>query len=237
MASFDPETELWPTEERVAAELSNIISKRRQEYVKGAPRKKAHEGSELREAGRRLFQHMIDISDDPTGSDPAEYLHPQDAETCRQFVDWAKANHWPGARDLSMRSAWMKGWTDSVLGHRVALPAWRSSPHSVKAPWTKRLFFPVVSEWQGYSFGKLRMASGQVVALCDDGLLRSERGPELTRSKGIGWGRLPDKDVLLAAVHAYTPIGYGNEPLSEILLAQIPPELLPTLSDPEHRTT
>jgi hypothetical protein len=45
------------------------------------------------------------------------------------------------------------------------------------------------------------MASTQLVALCEDGLLRSRRGPELTMgSKGIGWGRLPNPDYMRAHI-------------------------------------
>ena len=60
-----------------------------------------------------------------------------------------------------------------------------------------------------------------------DRLLRSHRGPELTKgSKGIGWGRLPDPDYVRAYIKpAQTLIvGYDRrKSIAENLVALIMP--------------
>lgn len=167
---------------------------------------------------RALANHMHDISNNSSGSDPRLYLTASEADICDQFIKIARGAGWPNAQPIYMRKA--------VISR---IPAWKNSRHIAKAGLTKALFYPQCDiERKGYVIGKLHMVHGQPVALCDDGKLRSLRGDELTRSKGIGWGRLPDRDKLLAALHpTRVPINYGPRPLSEKLLDNIPGNQLP----------
>jgi hypothetical protein len=166
-----------------------------------------------------LVKRMEEISDDPSGSDPADYLSPEDAETCEQFVALANTIGWPNSDEIGMRTSRIPG-----------IPVWTSSRRTAKAGLTKFLFYPKTgATHRAYKFGKLSIMPTQAVALCDDGLLRSHRVSGIDRSLGDGWGRLPEPEYLapvLAKGQAYG-VNYtnaGSETLSQLLLGRIPRE-------------
>jgi hypothetical protein len=193
--------------------------------------KKFKEGEEGREVQRELFEHMYEISDDPSGSDPAKYLSPEDAETCKEVAKLADSLDWPGASLLEMRSS-----------RRGNIDAWTKPRNFAKTSLTKAIVFPVIAGRRGYVFGHTSTVPSQLVALCEgkcegedgediNGVLLSKRGPELERSKGIGWGRLPDPGKIAAARakgEAYG-ISYANVeslPLAKLLLKKMPAKSL-----------
>lgn len=157
--------------------------------------------AEYKEAVDRLAAHMYKISDDPSGSNPADYLSPEDADFCARFVEVANQHGWPHAGVIEMRTPGRAlapvGW---LLFRDKSVPTWTKPLRTAKAGLTKVLFFPRQEEHKGYVFGRLGASLRQPVALCDDGLLRSLRGRELYKSKGLGWGRLPDPDLLKPAL-------------------------------------
>lgn len=177
-----------------------------------------------------LFKQMYEISDDPSGSDPAKYLSPKDAETCRLITDLADDRGWPGASWFEMRA------------NKRGLDAWTKPRNFAKTSLTKAILFPAINHCRGYVFAHTNTVPSQLVALCEgkcegedgediNGVLLSERGPELDHSRGIGWGRLPDSKKIAAARAkggAYG-VSYTNvESLSlvELLLAKMPKEAL-----------
>lgn len=167
-----------------------------------------------------LARHMYEISDDPSGSDPSLYFNnEEDQKTLKQFLRMATELDWPDAEPIIDMRASRKG-----------IPAWTGSLRTAKAGLTKALFFPKIKDTQrGYLFGRLNVKPTQQVAICEDGRLRSLRsGAALIESKGIGWGRLPDREYLLPAIHPvevlidYAPL----RSLGEALLSRIEPEHL-----------
>lgn len=192
-------------------ELQHAVAKRREEFDAGNPLEES--------VGRlNLAKHMRKISGDPSGSELHRYLRKEDVETCEQFLGMATELQWPGSLAIDMRACRIPG-----------VPAWTSGLRTAKAGLTKVLFYPKIDETRrGYYFGRLRMIPSQHVALCSDGYLRSLRGDELPKSYGIGWGVLPDPELLLAAIKPATvPIDYGSKSLGTRLVAQIPSGCLP----------
>jgi hypothetical protein len=157
-----------------------------------------HDTPEHLAAIDELAKHMYEISDDPSGSDPIEYLSPKDMEICERFVVEAKNAHWPNASLLDFRL-----YRDTPAAKAIRLngrPAWSSPARIAKGGLTQALFFPKIEQHRGYIFGHLGIVPSQAVALCDDGKLRSLRGADLPSSKGIGWGILPKPALLMPAL-------------------------------------
>ena len=71
---------------------NDAIRHRDQETRPGAP------GYEV--ALRDLMTHMIEISGDPSGSDPEDYMDPDDAQVCRRVVALANQLGWPSASEF-----------------------------------------------------------------------------------------------------------------------------------------
>lgn len=168
-----------------------------------------------------LFEHMQEISDDPSGSDPADYLDEIDAEACKKLLEVAEQVGWAGSRELEMRIS---------RGNRFGHKAWKSSLSVARTAFTKTLAFPAIWEGRGYVIGDTGVSPSQTVFLCQDGKLRSMRGMELTSSKAFGAGRLPDPDILEAALYpSHKKIDLPHEGLIGKVLSQIPADKIPDL--------
>lgn len=168
----------------------------------------------------RLLRHMAEISGDPSGSNPADYLSEQDAKTVAEFVEIANELGWPASDTIVLRKT-----RNISPANAFDRPAWVNPRNTAKSGLTKALFFPrAEDERRGYVFGELGLSPSQQVAICDDGLLRSLRGPELERSKGVGWGRLPDPGLLIDALAngSQAGIDYGINNIGIKLIARIP---------------
>ena len=124
---------------------------------------------------------------------------------------------WPNAAPIDMRA------------HRIEdVPVWTSIPNMAKTVVGKAVLYPKISDTQpGYPyFARLNTTPTQQLAICRDGI-RSLRGSggELTKSKGMGWGRLPNPRYLLDAIEPvkvlvnYSPY----KTLEEALLRMIDP--------------
>jgi hypothetical protein len=127
-------------------------------------------------------------------------------------------------------------WADAepIIDMRVrggGRPVWTSSMNVAKAGLTKALFIHKVGYTRrAYPSWRLNVMPTQQVAVCiEDGYLYSLRGPDdLIESKGMGWGRLPDPDYLLAAINpskvllSYAPF----KSLDEALMSRIHPRSL-----------
>jgi hypothetical protein len=160
------------------------------------------------------------ISDNPEGSDPSDYLSPEDAETVRKFHGLYDSLNWLEADQLE----------GMKTGPSDRIPGWKEAEHVAKAALTKRLFYrhPAGGEPQpGIIFAKLSTSNPrQLVALRADGKLVSKRGTELEKSYGIGWGKLPDKDIMEPALPAGCSYGvdYTNAnslSLNDILVGSL----------------
>ena len=140
-----------------------------------------------------LLKNMYEVSGDPSGSVPELYLSPDDAEICKRITKFAKEKIvWKHANELG---------TMLVPRKPDRYSAWENPLHTAKAGLTKALFFTHKGdEHRGYVFGRLGASPEQLVALCEDGKLRSLRSHELEKSKGIGWGALPNSEILRAAL-------------------------------------
>lgn len=175
---------------------------------------------------RNLMTHMIEISGDPSGSYPEDYLDPDDAAVCRRVVGLANHLGWPSSSELGPME----------VPKFDLYPARNSRLGMAKAGLTKLLFFKEAGEpHQAYVLGRLGASVDQLVALCDDGLLRSMRSHELDRSNGLGWGRLPDADLLnnalgIGRTHGVEFENVSTNPKSKTLagklLENVPPNLL-----------
>jgi len=169
-------------------------------------------------ARRELSRDMYEKSGDPSGSDPSSYLAAEDVQLLSQFVELANAASWPHATTFDLKSPW------SPLGV-LGVKAWRKPTDTGKS-WLKRDFVMhrIGGTHQGYVFGQLSTRPSQGVAICDDGLLRSHRGPELARSNGYGWGALPKPELLLSNLDKgqIYPVNYKDN---------VPSSLLEILSD------
>jgi hypothetical protein len=181
----------------------------RQEIIKALDARagKLFDSNESELALHSLQEHMVDISGDPHGSDPADYMSPDDVKILEEFVDIASSLDWPGAEPINM------------LKHRTGRPAWSSTEYSGRSGLVKSVFYrPVrLTPLRGYRLGKLHMPLGQPVAIAEDGKLYSERGSEMTRSYGMGWGVLPDRECLDEVITHGDPIYYGSKLLSKVL--------------------
>lgn len=185
-------------------------------------RKSFDEQSLKREDTRKLLDHMFEISGDPSGSPLDLYLDEEEVAQCQQFLQLAEELAWPDSVNINMRTG------SKLPFSSFAFSAWRTNLNNTKADLTKGLFFPETSQNKGYVFGKLGLASSQQVALCYDGLLRSYRGRELKKSKGIGWGRLPDPGLMTPLLSSgRSLVDYGHAPLGKVLLGLIPADILP----------
>src|SRR5437868_13214862 len=69
-------------------EISSVLSKRQGDATKAGART---------EVVSALFKEMFRISGDPSGSDPADYFPPGDAERIKEFVLLARSKGWPNA--------------------------------------------------------------------------------------------------------------------------------------------
>lgn len=174
-----------------------------------------------------LAQHMYDISDDPHGSEPKDYLGGEELQELNHFIGLAEELGWPDAESIiGMRSG--RGRNVRWLPQ---LPAWEHNRHIDHAALTKRLFYPRVGEAQpGYVFAELNIAGlEQRVAVARNKKLYSLRGHELYKSKAMGWGRLPDPEYLLPAIEP-VKIMLNYRPyksLEEALVSRIHPQYLP----------
>lgn len=176
-----------------------------------------YDAEEHEAALRDLTADMLEISGDPSGSYPEDYMTEEDAEVCERVVELANYLGWPNANDLGTME----------VPRFDLYPTRNSRLHIAKAGLTKLFFFKDRGEaHRGYILGKLGASPDQVVALCDDGLLRSYRSHELDRSNGIGWGRLPDPDILHAALdigreHGVEHQNVSTNPKSKTLAAKL----------------
>ena len=165
------------------------LSPERTIIVNGAIQKPEFDQAKYDRAHNALFDHMYEISDDPSGSDPTDYLSQADVEELRSSLATAKASpDWKNASLLDMQKIWVPGFED----------AWKGPLTTAKVGLTKFLWFRKKGEphW-GIIFGHLSIEPSQAVAVRDDGLLVSKRGTELQKSKGVGWGRLPDPEKMM----------------------------------------
>jgi hypothetical protein len=157
---------------------------------------------EYHAAVAQLGEHMLAISADPKGSDPAKYLSLGDAYELNQLVGKLDEAGWPNAMDIEMRS--MRGVRLSGPLLLDKIPIWGKPLNDAKNfMWlAKRTYLPRRGEpHKGYEIGELATSRKQRVVLCDDGKLRSYRsGKTLRQSMGTGWGRLPDPDYLNPAL-------------------------------------
>jgi len=191
-------------------------------------------GPEHTQAVDCLRDHMVEISDDPRGSDPEGYLSPEDIQVLQEFKAYADEKGWPGAVEAGMltgKSEAIKAWSPPLEPRRFIKII--NAQNTAKAGLTKALFFSEAGGEsrgrKGYIVGRLSFGGGSyepLVAFTDDGKLVMQRDPRLPTSKGIGWGRLPDLDILNAAL----PIGkrYGvnysnvkSKPLRDLLYQQV----------------
>ena len=165
------------------------------------PRGKA----EIEKGIHELGHHLEDISGDPSGSDPMDYLiDPSHRHSFDKFFDeWAAAG-FPGAAPLPMqvrrdgKPAWGHGKT--LITRRPLHNHGHSYPPTQKA--LKFLFKTKGAPAEGFVWSILGCKSyPQLIAVCTDRTLRSMRGPELHESEGYGWGRLPDFAVLEPALN------------------------------------
>lgn len=176
------------------------------------------------ECRERLWQHMYDISGDASGSDPSLYLtDKEDQDTLEEFLELAFERNWVDSEPvIGMRRSRVPGVDGIPPGMQV-----------VRAGLTKALFFPKVGPtMRGYVFAELNMKPTQQVAVCEDHMLYSERGPELANgSKGIGWGRLPDPEYMLAHIQPVTALlrHPSHKTLAESLISRILPVNLRSL--------
>lgn len=218
-------------------------------------------------AFKELTDHMIEISDDPSGSNPEEYLAPEDVETLHNFWQLAEDLGWPEASTLTMRkgrSSLTLPWTAYSVAygglrrglHRVTknfknysfgdydparrtdgkrenVPIWVKPQTTAIRGLTKAAISRRTGEsHKGYIFARLGFEHPtQLVAFCDDGKLRSLRGRELSRSYALGWGRLPDAELVepvLASgrTHGVDIVNYGSKSLSRTLLLHIDSNLI-----------
>jgi hypothetical protein len=176
------------------------------------------------EEEERVQEHMAEISGDPSGSDPSLYLPQEDVRTLENFVKMADDLGWPNSTDISMKTRRYE-----AVPQMNKIPVWHSSKHVAKAALTKRLFLKQNETYKGYVFGYLSLAKPpQTVAICSDGNIRSLRGAELRHSNGLGWGKLPDPELMdnmIAASRHVNPVHYGlngSEPLASVLKSRIP---------------
>src|SRR5262249_23495007 len=137
---------------------------------------------------------------------------------------------WPDTEPIGMRRS--RNWMPTKH-------VWTSRKSVGRSALSKTLWYPRAGEpQQGYVFAKLNIPEVlpmQSVAVCRDGLLYSLRHTELDKSRGMGWGRLPEPDIMLAAVnpdpsaaHAYNLLTPFPRPsFEESLISRIKPEHLP----------
>lgn len=182
-----------------------------------------------RRAVRALLNNMYEVSGDPSGSDPEDYFDEGDVATLKSFNAIMKHLYpggWPvkgdmTTHDLSMRVGW--------LGQKHI---WTRRDRSAKSGTfnltrTRKLGAGRL----GIKFAQLGTSPTQQVALGEDGKLYSERDPgALNKSKGLGWGRLPDPDLTRAALsrgHGMFDLygrGSGIGSLANSLMLTLPQE-------------
>lgn len=182
-----------------------------------------------KEAVEALSEHMREISGDHSGSKPRPYLSPADFATLNKFRVLADDIDWAGSEVIDLRIHRLSPNLEwPVLNAKV----WNGSPWQ---PVKNGLMKAITSRRTGeqhraYIFGELGVAQKQLVAFADDGLLYSERGPELQVSYGDGWGCLPEPEMLepaLAAGNLYgVDAGSFKKPLQDRLIACIPKSAL-----------
>ena len=132
-----------------------------------------------------IDKHLLEISDDPTGSELVDYLNEKRTELCLEFLEAARQNGWPNAERVEMRVTRLGGPTwKAPLQHE------RQESGLIRAIRTKQ-----VDSWRGYFIGELQIdnvARRSRVMLCEDGTLRCLRDPRIfTASYGDGYGTLP----------------------------------------------
>lgn len=164
----------------------------------------------------KLFEHMYDISGDHSGSEPSLYLRKEDEETLEQFLELAFELNWVDSEPIDMRVSRVPG-----------VKAFPHGMHTARTGLSNALFFHQTGpQRRGYAFARLNMAQTQRVAICDDGLFRSKRGPELASgSKGKGWGVLPRPDYMLPYLEPVSLLlsHAPQKSLAESLLSRIQP--------------
>lgn len=170
---------------------------------------------------RRLRAHMQEISDDPSGTELKDYLGEEDRDTVEQFLTMAEDLGWPDAESIALRG---------MRGRSLGLYAWTSNMHVGKSGTFKNLFLPEIGDTQrGYVFARLNITPTQPVAIGEDRKLYSKRGPELIKSKGVGWGALPKPEYLRRAIEPVSVLlNYDSRKhLANSLVSRIKPGNLP----------
>ena len=171
-------------------------------------------------AAKRLLDHMRDISGNPKGSAPEPYLKAKELEVLEKFLRLANAVGWAGSDEISMR-------TSRLPNARVQNG---SATQAVKGGIALALATGQTGKkHRGYIFGSLNIPERQLVAICDDGELRSLRGRELyTGSFGKGWGLLPDTELMEPVLAPGASTGINTEifrkPMTARFLDCIPNE-------------
>jgi hypothetical protein len=203
-----------------------------------AIRHRKYNAAEYAHALDDLMDNMYEISDDPSGSKPEDYMSRDDAEVCRRVagladdIGWVNANEFGRMKTSREPPEILPDW----LRSRLQIPAWKTRRHIARTALMTAVAFKETGEGhRGYILGVLGASPDQLVALCDDGRLRSLRADELDRSKAFGWGRLPDPDKLNAAlgigkVQGVEYMNVTSNPKSKTLagklLENVPGELL-----------
>jgi hypothetical protein len=156
---------------------------------------------------RSLRKHMVDISDDPSGSDPAKYLKPYEVAIINNLVDLAQQ---PGVdlqgRQITLKKPWLPGFM-----------AYRKPANVHTQALTEMLMFKELMRCSALGIGHTIGGLNQPVVMDPQtGLLYSQRGEELQRSKAIGYGRLPDAEILEWALEPQIGKGGSMRPLIAI---------------------
>jgi hypothetical protein len=174
-------------------------------------------------AAEALRAHMLEISGDPQGSNPRDYLSEKDATMLSNFVNLANHIHWAGASVLELHTSRIPG--KLVWNGKHTQPAKNNLVRAMT-------MHQVGETHRGYVIGSLSIGQpSPTVAVGDDGLLYSERSIHMLQpSYGDGMGRLPDADILepmigVGQMHGVTTGNYHKK-LIDVLMAGIPDEAL-----------
>jgi hypothetical protein len=147
------------------------------------------------EASAAYKKHLYDISGDSSGSIIEHYLSEPDAQAVRHFMQTARSRGFPNASPIDFRRG--------LMGD-----AWKPRGNSGKNWLSLALWYR--PEWTGvaYRIGRINTMYGSPeIAVDNEENLRMLRNvPSHVASKALGWGSLPDPEIIHGVIGPNSPL-------------------------------